>query len=994
MTTSSTNFTGLYSGGTTTPIPNSAYGNANVVSLLAAGTDGGNTVGNVVAAGNITADYFIGDGSLLTNINAGNIVGAYGNANVAAFLPTYTGDITANNVSVSNTISATGNVITDSFFVGNFVGNVTGNITVPGLTTEVLYNNAGNVGASPNFKFDATTNAFSVLGTASVTGNITGGNINTAGNVSAVGMVAGNIVANNITAYGSGGNIFALANICAIGNIDTPQAVNAVTVSATGNVNSDAMSVSTLITGGSINSLNTIGAVGNITTSAYFVGDGSKISNISAANVNGNVTQATNALTVRFSVKNNTGSTIAKGVPVYATGTVGATTTIEVAPSRADTASTMAAIGLLESALTAGSTGYAVSIGELTSIDTSTYTVGTELYVAATGGLTDSRPTGSNVIQTVGTVGRVNASTGSMLVNIWDKNPLPNLGSGNVWVGNVNGYPTETPYGVFSGNLSIGNLLASDVVYANTIQDNGNSNLTLSSLGTSSASLANINLYTDYLSVGNIDDANPNPFISGVKASSYMRIYSGNTTSPGPGITMTPGANNIELEATGGNVILDTNVLSMTGTVISAATANITANVYFGNGSGLTNVSAVATPAGSNTQIQYNDAGSLGAVPTLTYDNITGNITGGNIVTNGSIIKSVNAWDANTIPQAARITIGTGYNGDYSSNYDSTSITRGSQFAVINKQLIGNADTNQSLRLTTSMLYTDLGGATLTNNNRRLFAGSFINQMGNGTQNMTLNPYLGASGSSGGLILGNTGNATIGNITLGHGAAQLNSMVFGAGATVGNAVASLATTTTLSATGTVTNSMGMGVNFTTAATPGTYPTKVYGYYMAGATNNHGITSSTAYRSATNYYFLYNDDAVAQTRLGTLRYYNEFKFVHGTTSGDLTINKEDAQVQQVDLAGSITSITFSNFVTALSDGTNTDQESDTVTVILNQGSTGGYAVSFPSGSTYKYAGGINTLSTTAANSVTLMTITAVRLDGSNVTYLITLSPGFV
>ena len=59
------------------------------------------TFDNVVAAGNVTGTYFIGNGSLLTGIAA-----SYGNANVADFLPTYTGNLAGGNISVTDTVFA------------------------------------------------------------------------------------------------------------------------------------------------------------------------------------------------------------------------------------------------------------------------------------------------------------------------------------------------------------------------------------------------------------------------------------------------------------------------------------------------------------------------------------------------------------------------------------------------------------------------------------------------------------------------------------------------------------------------------------------------------------------------------------------------------------------------------------------------------------------------------------------------------------------------
>jgi hypothetical protein len=66
--------------------------------------------GAVHSAGNISTDaYFIGDGSRLTGLPSG-----YTNANVAAYLPTYTGNL----VSLQGDVTTTGNV-RGSYIIGN-----------------------------------------------------------------------------------------------------------------------------------------------------------------------------------------------------------------------------------------------------------------------------------------------------------------------------------------------------------------------------------------------------------------------------------------------------------------------------------------------------------------------------------------------------------------------------------------------------------------------------------------------------------------------------------------------------------------------------------------------------------------------------------------------------------------------------------------------------------------------------------------------------------
>jgi hypothetical protein len=106
--------------------------------------------GNGMAViGNVTSAYFIGDGSQLTNLPIQ--AGTYSNANVASYLPTYSGNILANNIS-------TGNILTNNYLYAN--GNsifanttITGNINLGNLyindQTIGGKNINGNIAISP-----------------------------------------------------------------------------------------------------------------------------------------------------------------------------------------------------------------------------------------------------------------------------------------------------------------------------------------------------------------------------------------------------------------------------------------------------------------------------------------------------------------------------------------------------------------------------------------------------------------------------------------------------------------------------------------------------------------------------------------------------------------------------------------------------------------------------------------------------------------------------
>ena len=477
----------------------------------------------------------------------------------------------------------------------------------------------------------------------SVTGNVTGGNVNT-GIVSATGNVeAGNLnaaglslSANVVSALNSTANITTTANIAGgyfVGNgsqlTGLPASYNDANVatllanfgsnvvSTTGNVTTGNLTVNGNITyvNSNVVTINDkfINVANNAATSGAANGGGLGVGPVDAEYAtlifnNGTTAWNTN---IPLSVNGNvTGS--------YFVGNGSALTSITGANVTGNVANATYAVS-------AGSAGSAVTAEQVTfAVQANITGVGTLGNLSVSGNTTvGNLSTGGFVSATGNVTGNVFIGNGSQLTGI-----TSSYGNANV-VANLaalGSNPVSTTGNVTSGNLNAAGLsLSSNVISA----INSTANITTTA-----------NIAANYY-IGN---------------GSQLTGVSGGTTTFGNTAPVSPAIGDVWIQANTAiqYVYFNDNT--------SNQWAEMEAYQSFSSGGGAT------SPGGANTQIQFNDGGSFGASANLTFDNasntlstgtisVTGNITGNVFIGNGSQLTGITSsyGNANVVANLAAL---------------------------------------------------------------------------------------------------------------------------------------------------------------------------------------------------------------------------------------------------------------------------------------------------------------------------------------------------
>ena len=139
---------------------------------------------------------------------------------------------------------------------------------------------------------------------------------------------------------------------------------------------------------------------------------------------------------INVQVRNDSGSDINAGTPVYIAGYHAGSSKPLIAPADASSTSTMPAFGIVENTITNGNEGVVAVLGIVAGVDTTSpvsFSVNDIVYVGNGGGLTNVRPTGLNdQIQNLGKVTKVHASNGRiLLLGAGRANDVPNSANFN-----------------------------------------------------------------------------------------------------------------------------------------------------------------------------------------------------------------------------------------------------------------------------------------------------------------------------------------------------------------------------------------------------------------------------------------------------------------------------------------------------------------------------------------------------------------------------------
>lgn len=177
--------------------------------------------------------------------------------------------------------------------------------------------------------------------------------------------------------------------------------------------------------------------------------------------------------TISENVKNVSGGTLTKGTPVHVTGSVGNLAEVIAA----DAATNYPAHFVLDQDLNDEGEGLGIALGFINNVnvpDASIYSEGQTVYLGASGGWTTTKPTGTNAIQNLGIIIKVNTGgnkISGIVMGAGRSNDVPNIPNGQAWIGNASGVATPTTLATVATSGSYSDLSGTPTIPSGDLVD-------------------------------------------------------------------------------------------------------------------------------------------------------------------------------------------------------------------------------------------------------------------------------------------------------------------------------------------------------------------------------------------------------------------------------------------------------------------------------------------------------------------------------------------
>lgn len=673
------------------PSYNGVSGAVGVTSNLTVGIG---TSGNITANGNVTANYFIGNGSSLTSISATNINGTVANANYAAFAgnvvnasqPNITSLGTLSSVTVTGNATV-GGVKTDNYYYAN--GQPLDFSQPGGLTGYIQFNNNGDFSGSANLVWDAANNTLVAtrfsgngggltnLNASNISGQVANalvaGTVYTAAqpNITSVGTLTGLNVSGTTTLTGNVTIDGTLANL-SVGNLSVQDNIIDLSSETTGTPSNNAglrvirgdelsvqlrwteSSLAWQFTNDGVNYLSIVGKdsagniavsnanLGNLAVANFFSGSGNLLSNIQGANVSGIVTNA-NYAAYAGNVTGASQPNITSVGTLSSLSVTGNITSGNATLGNAATANYFIGNGSLLTGVVSAATASNVSNGT-SNVNIPTASGNVSVSVFGTANVAVFTSTGVNVsgyLTTTGNLTAANASLGNLVTsNYFSGNGslLTSINGSNITGQVANALVAGTVYTAAQPNItSVGTLTSLTV--------NGVANLGSISNVKITGGLAGYTIVTD--GAGNLTWTAAAGGSGGGFTNITKDTFTGTGTQTTFNLTATPSSTDAVQVVINGMVQLET-VYSVSGSSIIFSTAPFNGQKIEVTTYGVTAITA------SSGQVAFADSGNFAGSNSFTFNSTTNTLSVTNITSTGNVsagnIKTDNILYANGSP--------------------------------------------------------------------------------------------------------------------------------------------------------------------------------------------------------------------------------------------------------------------------------------------------------------------------------------------------------